>query len=715
MPRRSFVLSLAVLAACSDRSPAPESRSAASRAALDEAIGARPLLGWNSFDVLSTSRAGYGQTWLNESHVKGASDAMQQKLQSAGYEYINIDSGWSANLQWTSSSHDGYGVPMPDPERFPGGIDGMAAYVHAKGQKLGLYDVVGLEVGVYNSNVPIEGTTCHTQDIARQPLAWVNNGWYAQYEIDWSNPCAQAFYNSRANRYASWGVDLLKVDGTTADNGPDIQAWQAAVAQTGRPMWLTVSAWPVPISLGPGIRQSGQSVRIDTDIDCYCSTITTWTASVDQRWTDLPGWLAYLGPGHFPDLDSMPISNDTGSGVQDGLDDTERQTVMTFWSMASAPLWVGGDIYFMDATAQAILTNPEVIAVDQAAVLPAQIAGGNLQEWQKPLPDGSIAVAVYNLGSTPADIEVDFSALGFSGDARLRDLVSRADLGVFAGNWIASSVPAHGSRLLRVSSQPNDGIAGYTFCSSGYQNCALGSGMDVAWGALGSFVYRSDLSGTFYCDTGTFGSDPAWGSLKGCYVKPHGGGGPSSYSYCAGEGQTCKPGGVVDVAYGANGAFALQTGVEGGGGFGCNNGTFGDPAYGWTKACYTRPSGGGVAYEAEAATLSGAAVVASCSNCAGGEKVGYLGNGAGNAVTFPQIDVGWSGNHQLIVHGVSGDPRTFAVSVNGAAPIAVPVQSRDWSTPTTVTVTVPLNRGINTIGFTGTDSWAPDLDRIVVW
>jgi hypothetical protein len=722
MPRSPVVVSVGLLiasaAACSDAAPPGPSPSGGQTTTTESAIAAEaaptppPAMGWNSFDVLSSSRAGYGQTWLNEAHIEGASDAMQQLIQSAGYAYINIDSGWSTDYAWTTNSFDAYGVPMPDPERFPDGIVGVANYVHAKGQKLGLYAVVGLPGAVYSANYPIEGTSCHAQDIALQPLTNVPNGWYGQWEIDWSNPCSQAYYDSQANRYASWGVDLLKVDGTTAQNGPDIAAWQAALDQTGRSMWLTVSAWPVPLSLGPAIRQDGQSVRIDTDVDCYCTTISSWTSSVDQRWADLPSWLPYLGPGHYPDMDSMPISNDTGNGIQDGLSDVERQSVMSFWSIASAPLWVGGDIYFMDSTARAILTNPEVIAIDQSAVIPQQVASGTAPVWMKTLPDGTIAVGVFNLGSSTTSIQVSFSSLGFSGDADVRDVVARTDLGTFTDAWTAQNVPAHGSRLLELTRQP--AIAGYTFCSSEYASCTLGGTTDVAFGAEGSYVFRSGLTGTIACDVATFGSDPAYGSRKGCYTRPHAGGGPASFTACASEGQTCSPDGDVDVAFGAVGSFRYRTGVVSS--FACSNDTFGsDPAYGWTKGCYTRPSGGGVAFEAEAATLSGAAAVTSCSSCAGGKKVGYIGNGSGNTVTFPQVDVSWGGSHTLVVHGVSADARTFSVTVNGGAAISVPVQSGSWSTPTTAGITVPLQAGINSITFGNGGAYAPDLDRIVVW
>ena len=179
--------------------------------------------------------------------------------------------------------------------------------------------------------------------------------------------------------------------------------------------------------------------------------MATWTTSVDNRWEDLPKWLDVVEPNYWPDLDSMPITNNTGVGIQDGINDTERQSVMTFWSMASSPLYVGGDLSNLDDKAVSILTNPEVIAVDQAGVIPTQVTGGTLQVWKKRLPDGRLAVAVYNLGNEAADITVPWNQLGVSGNRKVRDLVSRQDLGKFNKSWTAKGVPAHGSRLITLS------------------------------------------------------------------------------------------------------------------------------------------------------------------------------------------------------------------------------------------------------------------------
>lgn len=197
----------------------------------------------------------------------------------------------------------------------------------------------------------------------------------------------------------------------------------------------------------PSLAPYANGVRVNTDVECYCETVSTWDSSVKARWADLPAWQGVFGPQYRPDLDSMPISNNTGSGIQDGISDVERQSVMTFWSMASSPLYVGGDIYFLDASAVSILTNPEVIRVDQSGTYPTQVTGGDRQVWKKRAPDGSWYAAVYNLGSSTADITVD---LGVPGARPVRDLVAHKDLGRFRGSWTATSVPPHGSRLVRI-------------------------------------------------------------------------------------------------------------------------------------------------------------------------------------------------------------------------------------------------------------------------
>jgi hypothetical protein len=401
-----------------------------------------PLMGWSSWSVESSTHPNYGTNWLTEGNIKNAADALSTKLKSAGYQYVDIDSYWS-------NGTDGNGVPSADTSRFPDGMAAMATYIHNDGLKMGLYDTAGLSQSVYNSNYPIAGTSCHTQDIAVQPLT-ATNKWGSNWKIDYSNPCAQQYIDSIVDTFASWGVDMIKIDGVTADNVADIQAFSNAIDASGRQMWLTASAWPVDISAADGLAPYANSVRIDTDVECYCDTVSSWNSSVSARWNDLPEWLSHVNSNYRPDLDSMPINNNTGSGVQDGLNDTERQSVMNFWSMASAPLYVGGDIYFMDSNAVSILSNPEVIAVDQSSINPSQVTGGTLQVWKKVI-GSSTYVGVYNLGGSTANITVDWSSVGVSGSAEVRDVDARQDLGAFDGSWTASNVPSHGSRLIKIN------------------------------------------------------------------------------------------------------------------------------------------------------------------------------------------------------------------------------------------------------------------------
>jgi hypothetical protein len=401
-----------------------------------------PLMGWSSWSVESSTHPNYGTNWLTEGNIRNAADALSTKLRSAGYQYVDIDSFWS-------NGTDGNGIPSADTGRFPDGMAYLASYIHNDGLKMGLYDTAGLSQTVYDANDPIAGTNCTTRQIAVQPLT-ATNKWGSNWKIDYSNPCAQDYIDSIVDKFASWGVDMIKIDGVTADNVPDIRALSQAIDQSGRQMWLTASAWPVDLSAADGLAPYANSVRVDTDVECYCDTVSSWNSSVSARWNDLPQWLSHVNSGYRPDLDSMPINNNTGTGVQDGLNDNERQSVMNFWSMASAPLYVGGDIYFMDSKAISILGNPEVIAVDQSSVNPSQVAGGNSQVWRKVI-GSSTYVAVYNLGSGTASITVNFGSVGLSGSHDVRDVDARADLGTFSGSWTASNVPSHGSRLIRIS------------------------------------------------------------------------------------------------------------------------------------------------------------------------------------------------------------------------------------------------------------------------
>lgn len=196
----------------------------------DNGLGEKPYLGWSSWSLSASKIPGYGSTWLNEENVKAMSDAMQHQLQSAGYTYINVDGGWTKDF-------DSYGRPVPDHDRFPHGINALADYIHAKGQKLGLHYIAGLPPSVYDDNDAVYGTAYHMRDIAYQPLT-KTTGWKNRYAINWSHPGAQAYVDSIATEFARWGVDFLKLDGLTPDIPKHRRRRQpiiAAMWQLGQP------------------------------------------------------------------------------------------------------------------------------------------------------------------------------------------------------------------------------------------------------------------------------------------------------------------------------------------------------------------------------------------------------------------------------------------------------------------------------------------------
>jgi hypothetical protein len=443
------------------KDPSAAQRSAAQRAAAAAAaqgVADRPYLGWSSWSMESSNYPGLnpggGGSSLNEVNVLKQTDAMAAKLKQYGYQYINMDAGWSRNFSW-GLNLDRYGREIADPERFPDGMKYVADHVHAKGLKAGIYLAVGLAKEAYhNGTTPIGNAPgCTTADIVYPDLR-TTNGWDSSYKIDFSKPCAQSYIDSQAQLLADWGYDFLKIDGVgpgsfrsgdNYNNIPDVAAWHAAIAKTGRPIHFELS-WSLDRNYAADWKQNSNGWRIDTDVECYCNTLVTWNNSVKIRWDDVPAWTPWAGPGGWNDLDSL----DVGNGEMDGLTQDERQSYMTLWAISAAPLYTGDDLTKLDSFGLGLLTNREVIAVDQQG-LPARpvTPTGPAQVWGAKNADGTYTVALFNMGSFPAKVTANWSSLGFGGPAAVRDLWQHEDLGS-SSNSISATLPAHGSRLFKV-------------------------------------------------------------------------------------------------------------------------------------------------------------------------------------------------------------------------------------------------------------------------
>lgn len=633
-------------------------------------LAQRPYMGWSSWSLESTNDPAVspnGEAWLTEQHVLAQADVMAAKLKSHGYDYVNIDAGWLGGF-------DAYGRPIPDATKFPDGIRHIADHVHAEGLKLGLYLAVGLYTGAYgNGTTPIYGAPgCHTSDIVYPDLR-LTNGWNMSYQMNFANPCAQAYINSVAEELAGWGVDFLKLDGVgpgsgqngaNHDNTPDVAAWSTALHRTGRQIQFVLS-WSLSHTDAAVWQQNSNGWRVDTDVECYCGTLVTWDNSVKQRWDDVVQWIPDAGPGHWNNLDSL----DVGNGAMDGISDVERQSYMTLWAIEAAPLFSGDDLTTMDSYGLSLLTNDEVIAVDQAGNPAKPVSQTSDQQvWFARAADGSETVALFNLGAGPAQVTANWADLGLSGTASVRDLWSHTELGDANGDF-GALLPAHGSRLLRITPTDRNGPM---IPVHAHGVASTPSSVTLAW-------------------------DPVPGRVTG-------------YDVFAGPTKVASTSGTSVTVSGLTAATGYRFTVEA---------RSGGRSSGPSQAVdVTTPGpGGAVLYEAEAAgnTLGGGATVYSCDGCSGGKKVGYIGGGG--YMVYNGIMAPANGVYLMQLSYVDGDSSRTAILTVDGTPMEVPLpgtNDNNWDVAQTVTIPVPLLAGANTIQVGNPNGYVSDMDAVRV-
>ncbi|MGC4759323.1 alpha-galactosidase D [Micromonospora trifolii] len=471
---------LAAGAAPAQAAPTTAAQAAPAQATAD--IAQRPFMGWTSWTMQSSKYPGLNPdgdySYLTEANVLKQTDALATKLKPYGYEYVNIDAGWWRDNDWVPR-FDQYARQAPDPVRFPRGMQAVAEHIHGKGLKAGIYLPVGLEKEAYAGGAaPIwNAPDCTTADTVYPDLR-TTNGWDSAYKLNFDNPCAQKYIDSQAQLFADWGYDFLKLDGVgpgsfksgdNYDNVADVAAWQKAIATAGRPIHLELS-WSLDINHAADWKRYSNGWRIDTDVECYCNTLVSWENSVDDRFDDAPAWSRKAGPGGWNDLDSLNV----GNGEMDGLTRAERQSYATLWAISKSPLYTGDDLTRLDDYGLSLLTNREVIAIDQNGGAPARpvTPAGDQQVWGAKNPDGSYTVALFNLGDAPASVTAHWASFGFTGNASVRDLWNRRDLAT-QKNAITAALPAHGSRLFTV--RPGTALTSTSYEAEASVNTLTGS------------------------------------------------------------------------------------------------------------------------------------------------------------------------------------------------------------------------------------------------
>ncbi|WUJ68438.1 fibronectin type III domain-containing protein [Kribbella soli] len=631
-------------------------------------VAATPYMGWSSWSLQSTNYPGVNPdgpgSFISEKNILTQAKALATKLKPYGYEYINVDAGWQ-------DGGDEYGRPVAMAKRFPRGMKAVGDDIHKLGLKFGIYTTVGLGTDVYrDGNTPIyDAPGCFTRDIVYPDLR-KTNGWDAAYKINYDSPCAQKYADSIAKLFASWGVDFIKMDGVgpgswkgapddpNHNNTADIEAWWRAVQNAGRPMQYTLS-WSLSHRYADVWKQNSNGWRIDTDVECYCDTIVKWDSSVKARWWDLPQWIDDAGPGHWNNLDALNV----GVGAMDGLTDAERQSYMTFWAINSAPLFAGDDLTKLDAYGLKLLTNREVIAIDQSGNPARPLNQDQLQQvWYAHNQDGSTTVALFNLADSPATVTGNFAQLGIDGKATVRDIWANQNTRNVSGS-VSAPLPAHGSKLYKITPNGN--------------------------GAIPADLTATDVSRTTVSLT--------WRPSAGA----------SSYKVFANGKQVATTSNTNVVVSGLLPQTQYSFTVQG------SKGAASAPV-----TMFTAKNGGPVRYEAEASssTLTGDASVSGCSLCSGGSKIGNIGYGS--TVTLNNITVPTSGTYLVKIAYTDGDTsRQSMLTVNGADTYWANYSGlgdNDWGTPQVTYLPMKLTAGANSIKVSNPNGYIADIDWITV-
>ncbi|GAA0951243.1 CBM35 domain-containing protein [Nonomuraea longicatena] len=435
---RRILAALALVAAALTVTQQPAARAS------DNGQSIRPAMGWSSWSFV--------RRWPDEAKLRAQADALVSSgLAAKGYVYVNLDDFFQ-KCDANGFLVDEYGRWAIDAAKFPSGIKALADYVHSKGLKFGFYVTPGIAKNAVTRNTRVEGTAYRAADIADTSATHKNYNCRNMYRLRFDHPGTQAFINSWADQMASWGVDHLKIDGVDATTVADVEAWDRALRQTGRPINFALSN-NLPISHATTWKRLANSWRTQGDVECYCGPgpngsgfpLTTW-AKVSGRFNSAASWQQYAAPGGWNDLDSLQI----GNGDQMGINADQRRSHLTLWAMAASPLLLGSDLTALTATDLAMLTNDRLIAVNQDGVAAQRIiSSGVNQVWRKRQAGGDHIVALFNTGTSGnSTVSVTWPQVGFTGPAEVTNLWSGAAEGSAASGYSATLRPGE-TRLIR--------------------------------------------------------------------------------------------------------------------------------------------------------------------------------------------------------------------------------------------------------------------------
>lgn len=420
----------------------------------------KPPMGWNSWDC-------YG-AGVTEDELLGNAEFMRDRLKQYGYQYVVCDIQWyepaaKGNVynNFADLCMDEYSRLIPAVNRFPSSANGagfkpIADKIHSMGLKFGIHIMRGIPRQAVHRNTRIYGTTARARDIASQfsLCPWNTD----MYGVDTEKRGAEEYYDSLFKLYASWGVDFVKVDDIAntefSPQNPysaekEIEMIRAAIDRSGRDMVLSLSPGPAPLNKAEHLSKNANMWRISGDF---------W-----DRWDKLLNmfslcekWYPYVKDGSFPDCDILPLGKlcIDGSymgdmGRDSGFTKEEQKTMMTLWAVFRSPLFFGGELRLTDNYTLSLVTNPEVINVNQNSEKPLFVYNkGGIAVWQTKI-ENCTAVAVFNLSDEEKHYKLSFLNFGIENVRAVRDLWARKDIPK-CENDVAVSLKPHSSEFFEI-------------------------------------------------------------------------------------------------------------------------------------------------------------------------------------------------------------------------------------------------------------------------
>jgi len=417
-----------------------------------------PPLGWNSWDC-------YGPA-VNEEQLLGNAEYMAKNLKEYGWQYIVCDIQWyepeAGKYQWDYNRFaelclDEYGRVIPDPVRFPSSANGrgfkpIADKIHAMGLKFGIHIMRGVPRLAVHNRLKIKGTdiSCHRIAHVNSICAWNTD----MYGVDADREGAQAYYDSIFALYAEWGVDYVKVDDICNvkitpheeySAKREVEMIRNAIDRCGRDMVLSLSPGPAVVTEAWHLAKHANMWRITDDF------WDEWRLLKEMFWR-CERWQDHVKPGQYPDCDMLPLGRITitkdGEGHYTNFTHTEQITLMSLWGIFRSPLIMGGEMRDNDEFTLSLLTNRELLCLNQHGGMPLQLFRDEVKAAWMNFVGETPYVALFNLGEEPAVISASLSEQLEGIEYTAEELWTKSTVQV--KGEISAMIEPHGAKIYKL-------------------------------------------------------------------------------------------------------------------------------------------------------------------------------------------------------------------------------------------------------------------------